>query len=274
MKQNQSVSYDVSLWVSLMLQEQLHWLTVKVCLVQCALAVKRCVFWMWKAGSKGLDILWWAAVPTDCVCAVCSTKATVLNRLGPGDWSACLRSRCTACLLQGHKKYQDHPQRLHLAIHNSEEQSKSVRIAQAGVLLNIQILLPPKNVRTPRLGLNEIVQVSPWLFSKSELVLTVGKGKPSTCVLLLLLAFLGEAPVGCAYGFLGCLQQIIDAVRCPLPGLWRVLSFGVFFFNLGSSGFFKISFSILSLLFGGESTLGAFSLVLRGEQQQWPYAGI
>jgi len=41
-----------------MLQEQLHWLTVKLCLVQCALAVKRCVFWMWEAGSKVLAVLW------------------------------------------------------------------------------------------------------------------------------------------------------------------------------------------------------------------------
>ena len=60
--------------------------------------------------------------------------------------------------LQGQK---DHPWRLHLAMHNSEEQSKPVRIAQAGVLLDVQILLPPKKVRTTKLGLNEIAQVSP-----------------------------------------------------------------------------------------------------------------
>lgn len=68
------MSYDVSLWISLMLQEQLPWLAVKVCLVQCALAVERFVFWMWKAGSKVLSILWWAAIPMDCVCTVCSTR--------------------------------------------------------------------------------------------------------------------------------------------------------------------------------------------------------
>lgn len=144
-----------------MLEEQLQCLTVKVCLCQCALAVKRCVFWMWKAGSKVLAVLWGAAIPMDCVCTACSTKATALNEREPGDWSTCLRSWCAPCLLQGQKKYQDCPQQLHLAILNSKKQSKPVRIALAGVLLNVQILLPPEEVRTMKLGLNDIVQGSP-----------------------------------------------------------------------------------------------------------------
>lgn len=146
-------------------------------------------------------------------------------------------------------------------------------MAQAGVLINIQILLPSERVRTVKLGLNEI-QVSMWFFSKSELSQKVGKEKPSSGVLFFLLAFLGRASLGCVYWLLGCLQQIIDAVRSPLPGPWRVLLGFVCFFPeaWNHQGFF----SNLSLyyLFLAKRALDAFSLFWRGEQQQWPYAGV
>lgn len=113
------------------------------------------------------------------VCTVCSTKATALHKWWPGNWSTCLRSWCAVCSLQGQKKYQDHSQRLPLALHDSEEQSRRVRITQAGVLLNIQILLPPKKMRTMEQGLNEVVHVSPRFFSKSKSVVRVGRGSPA-----------------------------------------------------------------------------------------------
>lgn len=59
--------------------------------------------------------------------------------------------------LQGQKEYRDHPQHLHL-VRSRASLSGLLRLE---FFFNIQILLPPKKVRTMKLGLNEIVQLYP-----------------------------------------------------------------------------------------------------------------